>query len=80
MKLAHELHGASSRIDDLGCVALYGGRCVVGRNEKARVARDRGEEVVQVVRDRVQVGTVFVLPQGKQVSHVECFGRKRLRL
>ena len=72
---AHELHGAGCRVDDLGGIALDRRRCFVGRDDEARVSGDGREQVVQVVRDRAEIGPVLVLPQGEQMCHVEFFGR-----
>ena len=74
LQLTHELHRAVGRVDDLAGIALDRERCFVGRDE-ARVSGDGREQVVQVVRDRAKIGPVLFMPQGKQMCHVEFFGR-----
>jgi hypothetical protein len=68
-QLAHELDGEGCRLDDLGSVALNRRRCFVGRDEQARVSRDRRKKIVQVVRDRLEIGKVLVWPQREQMCH-----------
>jgi len=72
---AHELDGEGCRLDDLGGIALNLRRRFFRRDEQARVSRDRRKKIVQVVRDRFEVGTVFFWPQREQVCHSESFGR-----
>ena len=67
-------------IDDLAGVTLsFDGDLVVARKQ-AGVAGDRGQEVVQVVRDRPQRERIVRLSDCEQMGHVECFGRTRPRL
>ena len=80
LQLAHELGGTAGRIRDLAGVAPHFRRCILVRGDEARIAGDRGEEVVQVVRDRVEVCSTFSLPQGKEMCHDRSFGRNGLPL
>ena len=79
-ELAHELRGTARRSGDLARVAPHFRRRVLVRGEETRIARDRGEEVVQVVRDRVEVCSTFSLPQGKEMCHGWSFGKNGLPL
>ena len=79
-ELPHKLGGTARRIGDLAGVAPHFRRRILVRVEEARIAGDRGEEVVQVVRDRVEVCSTFSLPQGKEMCHGWSFGRNGLPL
>jgi hypothetical protein len=80
LELPHERDGARGGIDDLTRVALSFDRDVVVRREQAAVAGDRRQQVVQVVRDRAERGPVVRLSDCEEMSHLECFGRRRPRL
>ena len=72
-----ERHGARGGVDDLARVALGVDRDGRIRREKAPVAGDRGQQVVQVMRDRAERGWVLRRADCEEMCHVECFGRTR---
>ncbi len=79
-ELPDELGGSRRRVGDLAGVALHFRRRILVRCEEAGVAGDRGEEVVQVVRNRIEVCSTFALPQGKEMCHGWSFGKNDLPL
>ena len=77
LQLPDERHGTRRSVDDLACIALGVDRDGRIRREQAPVAGDRGQQVVQVVRDRAERGWVVRLTDCEELCHVECFGRTR---
>ena len=74
---AHEPGCLGRRVGDLAGVALHLGGRVLVRDDEARVAGDRSEEVVQVMRNRTDIGPVLRLLQVEEMRHGYFFGRKR---